>query len=417
MPTPSVARQFPLTPEAELLVWCARTIVSDDLKTRIRHQVQASLDWAVVLAMAEYHGVSHLLHRNLSTICPNLVPLEPLAHLRKKTQAGALLNRSLAQEVITLCEAFQARGVPVIPIKGATLAVLAYGDLTLRDFTDLDLLVPEDSVEKAQVILSALGYDRRSVVAEQSDRHHDHGPHQVFVKRRTLCRVDLQWVMAHQHFAFRLDRPEFWARRVGVAFANQTVPGLAPEMLLIVLCVHGSKHAWEHLKWVCDVAEFVRSHPDLGWNQIFVHASTWRCRRMLYLGLSVAHIMLDAPLPAAVLERLKTDVEVEALAHRMPASLLSDAHQGITEEQAGALYFSVKDSWSERWWLGLSLCRAHSPVAITPPSWCHGGLLLSCLAQIIVPLHREVKRLLSPRIRGVINRWFAFIGEALTSRC
>ena len=232
----------------------------------------------------------------------------------------------------------------------------------------------------------------------------------MYIKKRALSRVDLQWVMAHQHFAFRLDRPEFWVRRVAVSFENQTVPGLAPEDLLIVLCVHGSKHAWEHLKWVCDVAELVRSHPDLDWNQILVHASNWRCRRMLYLGLAIAHLLLDAPLSAAVLERLEADVEVMALAHRMPAGLLSDTRDGITEVQAGALYFSMKDSWWERWRLGLLLCRAHSPMAMIPPSWCHGRRLLSCLARIIVPLHREVKRLLSLRIRGVINRWFAFIG-------
>jgi hypothetical protein len=410
MTAPAMARQFPLVPEAELVVWCARTVLTDDLTTRIRARAQESLDWSMVLELAEYHGVVPLLYSNLSAVSSDLVPAELLTRLRQKAQAGALLNRALAKELVALCEAFTARGVPVIPIKGATLAVLAYGDLALRDFTDLDLLVPEDSVEEAQAVLSTLGYERRSVVAEESDSHHDDGPYQVFVKRRTLYRVDLQWVMAHQDFAFRLDRPEFWARRVAVAFENQTVPGLAPEDLLIVLCVHGSKHSWEQLKWVCDVAELVRSHPDLDWNQILVHASTWRCRRMLYLGLAVAHLLLDAPLPAAVLERLKADVEVMALAHRMPASLLSGAHEGITEEQAGALYFSVKDSWWERWRLGLLLCRAHSPMAMTPPSWCHGRLPLSCLARIIVPLHREAKRLLSPRIRGAINRWFAFIG-------
>ncbi len=403
-------RQFPLAPEAELLVWCARTVLTDNLTACIRERVQESLDWSMVLELAEYHGVVPLLYKNLSAVSSDLVPAEVLTRLRQKSQAGALLNRALAKELVVLCEAFTVRGVPVIPIKGATLAVLAYRDLALRDFTDLDLLVPEGSLEEARAVLSTLGYERRSVVAEQGNSHHDDGPYQVFVKRRTLYRVDLQWVMAHQHFAFRLDRPELWARRVAVAFENQTVPGLAPEDLLIVLCVHGSKHAWEHLKWVCDVAELVRAYPELDWNQIFVHAANWRCRRMLYLGLAVAHLLLDAPLPAAVLERLEADGEVMALARRMPAGLLSDAHEGITEEQAGALYFSVKDSWWERWRLGLLLCRAHSPMAVSPPSWCRGRLPLSCLARIIVPLHREVKRLLSPRLRGAINRWFAFMG-------
>jgi hypothetical protein len=397
-------RQFPLLPESELLVWCARTVVSDDLKARIRRHVQAPLNWRVFLKLAEYHGVVPLMSRTLGTVAPDLVPADFLTQLRQRTSVGAMLNQTLAHELIGVCDALQARGVPVIPFKGATLAVQAYGDLTLRDFTDLDLLVPEGSVGAAQAVLAMLGYEERSVVAGESEAHHD-GPYQVFVKRRTLCRVDLQWLMAHQHFAFRLDRPEFWARRSAVTIEGQSLPGLAPEDLLLVLCVHGSKHAWEQLKWVCDVAELVRSHPDLNWNQIFVQASTWRCQRMVYLGLSVSHLMLDVPLPTVVLERLKADVEVDALAHRMPASLLLDAREGITEEQAEALYFTLKESWRERWQLGLQLCRAQSPVATTPPSWCRRRITLSRLARLIVPLSRGGKHLLPPKIRRAINRW------------
>ncbi|MDH4371653.1 MAG: nucleotidyltransferase family protein, partial [Nitrospira sp.] len=410
MTAPPMARQFPLALEAELLVWCARTGLTDDLRSRIGRRVQESLDWSALLQMAEYHGVSPLLYRSLRTLTPDLVSLEPMTYLRQKTQAGALLNRSLAHELINVYEAFQARGIPVIPIKGATLSVLAYGDLALRDFTDLDLLVPQTALTEAQAVLRSQGYERNSSASKRAEGQHEEGPYHVFIKKRPISRVDLQWVMAHQHFSFRLDRPEFWQDRTPVTLGSKTILGLSPEIQLIVLCVHGSKHAWELLKWVCDVAELVRSHPHLDWNQILVHASNWQCQRMVYLGLAVAHLLLETPLPAAVLERLEADVEVMALAHRMPAGLLSDAYEGITEEQAGALYFSVKDSWWERWRLGLLLCRSHSPMAMTPPSWCHGRLPLSCLARIMVPLHREVKRLLSPRIRAAINRWVAPIG-------
>ncbi len=33
------SRQLPLLPEAELLVWCARTDITDELKQRIRKRV------------------------------------------------------------------------------------------------------------------------------------------------------------------------------------------------------------------------------------------------------------------------------------------------------------------------------------------------------------------------------------------
>lgn len=405
MPARSITRQFPLLPESELLVWCSRTDVTDDLKACIRQRVKESLDWSIVLDMARYHGVSPLLYRNLATLCSDLVPPKSLIQLRQKVQAGALLNRSLAQELVVLCEVLTARGVPVIPIKGATLAVLAYGDLALREFTDLDLLIPKRSIVEAQKVILSQGYKRKTT-HEESHRGNSHeGPYHVFIKKRPISRVDLQWVMAHQHFTFWLDRPEFWRSRIPVMLENSAVPGLAPEMLLIVLCAHGSKHAWEQLKWVCDVAELLRSHPNLDWNQILLYASNWHCRRMLHMGLSLAHRVLDTPLPQMVLEWLRNDSDVQALSHRMPASLLENHREGVNEEQADALYFSLKDSWWERWRLGLMLCCAHSPVTTAPPPWFRWRISFSCLSRLIVPLHRTIKRLLSPTIRGAINRW------------
>lgn len=400
-----MTRQFLLRPESELLVWCARTAVTDALKERIRQRVQEPLEWAVVLDLAGYHGVGPLLYRNLSTLCSGLVPAESLTQLRRSTQAGALLNRVLAQELVVLCEAFAAHGVPVMPIKGATLAVSAYGDLTLRDFSDLDLLVPKRSIAEAQAVLLALGYERKDPSSDPGETDHEEGPFHVFIKKHTLFRVDLQWVMAHQHFSFQLDRPEFWQRRTPVPLANKTVQGLASEDLLIVLCVHGSKHAWEALKWVCDVAELLRSHQHLDWNRIFSNASTWRCRRLVLMGLSLARLLFDAPLPEAVLARLSADSDVQMLSQRMPATLLADRRGGLNEAQAVLLYFSLKDSWMERWQFGLWLCRDQSPMVTIPPSWFRRRTSLLRLARLVRPLHRTLRSLSPSTIRAAINRW------------
>ncbi len=398
-------RQFSLRPESELLVWCARTVVTDELKARIRQRVQGPLDWEFVLDLARYHGVGPLLYRNLSTLCSDLVPAESLTQLRQRTQAGALLNRLLVQELVVLCDAFAANGVPVIPIKGATLASSVYGDLTLRDFSDMDLLVPKGSIAEAHAILLERGYERKDPSSDPGERDHEDGPYHVFIKKRTLFRVDLQWVMAGEHFAFQLDRPEFWQRRTAVPLANKTVQGLTPEDLLIVLCVHGSKHAWDSLKWVCDVAELLRAQDQLDWDRIFSSASRWRCRRLLSMGLSLAHLVLDAPLPKTVLARLSADSDVQMLSHRMPSTLLADHRAGVNEAQAVALYFSLKDSWWERWWFGLQLCHDQNPMVITPPAWFRWRTSLPRLARLVLPLHRTMRSLFPSTIRGAINRW------------
>jgi hypothetical protein len=180
---------------------------------------------------------------------------------------------------------------------------------------------------------------------------------------------------------------------------------LAPEDLLIVLCVHGSKHVWESLKWVCDVAELLHSHQHLDWSRIFSSASTWRCRRMVYMGLSLAHLVLDAPLPVTVLARLSADPDVQMFSHRMPSTLLADRRAGVNEAQIGAFYFSLKDSWWERWRFGLMLCRDQSPMVTTPPAWFHWRTSLPRLARLVLLLHRTMRSLFPSRIRGAINRW------------
>jgi hypothetical protein len=384
--------------------------VTDALKARIRQRVQESIDWGIVLDLAWYHGVGPLLYRNLSTLCSDLVPAEPLTRLRQRTQAGALLNRVLAQELVVLYEEFAAHGVPVIPIKGATLAVSAYGDLTLRDFSDLDLLVPKGSIAEVEAVLLAQGYERTDSSTHSGETDHEEWPFHGFIKKGTLFRLDLQWVMVDQHFVFQLDRPEFWQRRTTVPLANKTVQELAPEDLLIVLCVHGSKHAWEQLKWVCDVAELLRSHQRLDWEQILSSASNWRCRRLVYIGLSLAHRLLDAPLPEAVQARLSADSDVQMFSHRMPATLLANHRAGVNEAQAVAFYFSLKDSWWERWRFGLMLCRDPSPMVTTPPAWFRWRTSLPRLARLVHPLYRTLRSLLPATIRGTINRWVAHGG-------
>jgi hypothetical protein len=132
----------------------------------------------------------------------------------------------------------------------------------------------------------------------------------------------------------------------------------------------------------------------------------WRCRRLVLMGLALAHQWLDVPLPDAVLERLYADSDVQMFSHRMPSALLADRRAGVNEAQAVAFYFSLKDSWWERWRFGLMLCRDQSPMVTRPPAWFRWRVSLPRLARLVLPLHRTMKSLFPSTLRGAINRWF-----------
>jgi Uncharacterised nucleotidyltransferase len=356
------------SPEGQLLVWCGRT----DLSIRIRHLVREAagrpMDWQLLVSLAWCHGVGPLVYRALSTVCADLVPKESMNVLRQRTQAGSLLNRVLAHELVQVCQAFSENGVPAIAFKGAPLAVMAYQDLNLRDFDDLDFIVPQARLDDAKKVLYSIGFRPWSRSRDEVNGSPSDEPYHVFVKKNSPTPVDLQWVMAHEQFAFRLDRADIWGRCLSISINGSLVNTLAPEELLIVLCVHGSKHAWERLKWVTDVAELVRSQ-QLNWKRVLSTATKWKCRRMLLLGLELANQLMETPLPADVLNEISADHDVTMLARRMPKSTLTHQHDGIDEHDGPALYFSLKDSWWERWRYGLVLVRHGHPLIKHLPSW------------------------------------------------
>jgi len=108
-------------------------------------------------------------------------------------------------------------------------------------------------------------------------------------------------------------------------FEGMQVNALAPEDLLLSLCVHGTKHLWERLSWITDIAQLLEVHPRLNWASLLERARRTGTERMLLLGLFVAHELLGAPLPEQVAARMQTDPEIVPLANRIYAGLFAGA--------------------------------------------------------------------------------------------
>lgn len=395
--------------EGRLLVLCARMTINEFVRVEVADLVSDAIDWELVWTLSKAHGVAPVVYRNLAALCPAAVPSAIHAGFRRHNQANALLNTLLAQELVAVLDAFAAKGIHAIPFKGVTLAQTVYGDLTLRECADLDLIVDQASIPHARQILWSQGYQLTS--RDMGGGHESDEPYHFFQKKSGVVAVDLQWVMARPHFGFRLDRSELWNRLKPVYLPAKMVMGLCPEDMLILLCVHGSKHAWEQLKWICDVAELVRRRPALDWSRLMFQADEWGCRRMVLLGLALAKSLFDIVLPPAVLKGIEVDADIPGLVPYMPKQFLKNAGQGIDEQCAEALYFTIKDSWWERWKLGVALCRAEAKVIALPLSWFRCQRKLRRLSFCLKPFDWiPVKCVFSIRMRQAVVRWLHSAG-------
>lgn len=98
-----------------------------------------------------------------------------------------------------------------------------------------------------------------------------------------------------------------------------------------MLCVHGSKHFWERLLWILDVAQLIRTQ-EVDWTLLKEIAAKLKSTRVLLLGLHLAHDLFHAPLPGELLEEIARDSAVQELAEKV-----CEQYAGISAPAAGAV--------------------------------------------------------------------------------
>lgn len=286
-------------PEGELLLLCARSVTGAAAPAgRVRELARAPLDWDWLVRLARRHSVLPLLHRGLEAKARGDGPPELVGALRDECRASATRGMLLAGELSQIVGLFETEGVPVLAYKGPALAVQAYGELALRRFVDLDLIVRRGDARRAGGLLQSLGYRKPKGLTESHEEFLLRRQHNLaFARDGGALIAELHWEVAPAPFASLPVDEAVWARAVPVGLFGREVKSLSPEDLLVALCVHGTKHLWGRLSWVCDVAALLNSHPNLDWSFVLRRAGEARVERMLCLGLRLAAGLLCARVP------------------------------------------------------------------------------------------------------------------------
>lgn len=402
-------------PETRLLLCCARTHMDAEKAESIRTILQAGIDWAYLMQIALLHRMTPLLYWHLHTICPEVVPLPTLDQLRSHFHANARRNLFLTMELLKLLKLFAAQDITAVPFKGPILASAAYGNLSLRQFHDLDVLIHQRDIRRAKAALASLGYRPAIEPLEEQDAEFVQSKHHILISEDGRVRVDLQWRMAGLSFSFPLDTDRFWEHLQPVSFAGTTVLHLSPENTLLLLNVHGCKHHWERLKWICDIAEVIRAHPGMDWERILGHAADVGAERMLALGLFLANDLLGTALPDRVWRRILTDDAVKPLATQVSQRLFREADRPPGAYEKFVFYYKLRERFRDRMHYRLYYLSAYFWIVVTPNIHDRALLplpaFLSSLYYLLRPMRLLWMYALRPRkLKQVLYEWFESIG-------
>jgi Uncharacterised nucleotidyltransferase len=295
-------------PEKRLLVGCARTRLGPEIAQEVRKLATAPLNWDFLIAAAAENSILPLLARQLAATGPEIVPSIHMERLKAAARANALRCLMFAAELIKITDLFRSQGIQAIPYKGPLLAVDAYRDLTLREFDDLDIILRQRDMAKANEIMREQGYRARFPWILPSDGLSAVVPGEYKYRdaaRGLIVELHTEWTL--RHFPVRPDLDDLATRLAPIVLSGHEIATFGAEEMLPILCVHGSKDFWDRISWIADISEFVQSHPQLDWDRLLQRAEMLRAHRMLHVGLALAAGLLATPLPEEVHARIKRD--------------------------------------------------------------------------------------------------------------
>ena len=127
---------------------------------------------------------------------------------------------------------FKENGIPVALFKGPLLAQMAYGEISLRQAGDIDILINRQHFDPAQLLLESLGYEMypRADAAQLASHLSNHCEIQ-FMRDEWFTVVDLHWDLAPRSFVFKVKADEVMSRLQSVSLAGTMVETFGAEDL------------------------------------------------------------------------------------------------------------------------------------------------------------------------------------------
>jgi hypothetical protein len=300
-------------PEFNLLLACCASTSSTGQANRIQNLLASPINWNRWLSLVDHHRVVPQVYRALAELQESL-PDETRDALHKRYQDNARKTLWFTGELLRIVPQLESSGIETMPCKGPVLAQFLYGEVTQRQFGDLDILVRPCDVPRARTALLALGYKPGIELTPRRERdyiasgyeysfHGAHGPHLL----------ELQWHILPRFYSVDFNIADFFDRADEIRVGGHAMRTLRAQDLLLVLCAHAAKHVWTQHSWLCDIAQLASS-PEHDWSSIHEESKRLGMERILCLNLLLANQLLGSALPSSIHQQLQKDKTTTVLA-------------------------------------------------------------------------------------------------------
>lgn len=305
-------------------------------------------------------------HRLLPLIVERLrrarIDAETSALVQSARQALVGSSLALAAEHDRLLALFSANSLDVRSYKGPDLARRLWGDVAMRAMGDLDFLVRPRDVIRAHDLLIEHGYHPKVHVGPNQWRPFIRYEHdRAYVRADDGMVVELHWKYFDRYIAFELTEEEVWGGDAG----ND------PEIDLVVLSLHGAKHAWTSAGWIVDIAAMLIREPP---NESILSglARLTGTSRALTLALALASGYTGLKLEKPLAERIARDRAARELCNTTLKGPISRPRTTADTVDDPSFYLQTRERFVDRFhyhWYWIFTPNIDDQNVLNAPAW------------------------------------------------
>ena len=281
-------------------------------ETGSSHELQEShINWMGNLDRASQLGVDSIIfHRMKQGEMLSRVPEWIVDRFKVRFYWNQARNMKRFGRLKEVLDGFSLEEIPVIALKGAVLAQLVYDHMGLRPMNDVDLLVHEKDLSRAERLLISLGFHASEGIysKEWFQKHHHHIV--PYVSKDGSLIIELHHHLIAYDIPVVIPNEDLWERSYPVQITGVACRMLSLEDLLIHLSLHLAVDQYcGKMRVLYDLAETIKHYQkEIDWDRLINIVNGYRISKYLYYAFWLAQVTVRADVPSQVLSILRDHV-------------------------------------------------------------------------------------------------------------
>lgn len=282
---------YPTCIEDRLLIYC---LAPSQSTQQLPQMVGQSVDWEHFMRLLQKHRVVLPVYYFLKDAATDLIPSHILDRMRHYTIHQTQRNILLKGELLQVLRQIEQHGIRAMPLKGPYWTEQLYGNLTLREFNDLDILIPKIDIPRTIEVLGKVGYTTPNYKLETILNY---GYHLLIENPQRGIRLELHWDLSALRYPLYRKADFLWEYAQVASYETSHLWTPRVEDMLIFLSVHAFRHYWWRLRWLHDIMQLIQAYPNLDWDTVSKCADNYHCQEILSMNATLLYQLFNFKTP------------------------------------------------------------------------------------------------------------------------